>query len=179
MGSTSHKELGAQKRVPGIWEGLVEVQRESRSMAVPPKALSWVWCTIRRRGPVGGIWSPPERARCARRLRNGAPILYWLRLDLPALSARCARTRLESGRQQLSCRPSPFLLLRCNFFNEENLLSGNITFLKACPDKAVQAGRVAYQLQQISVTHYRDSSPPHLPATPLVPRQGNESHSCS
>lgn len=74
--------------------------------------------------------------------------------------------RLESGRQQLSCRPSLSLLLRCNFFNEENLLSRNITFLKACPDKAVQADRVASQLQQISVTHYRDFSPPPPSSTP-------------
>lgn len=39
-GNTSHKELGARKRTASIWEGLMEVQHESRSLAVPPKALS-------------------------------------------------------------------------------------------------------------------------------------------
>lgn len=94
------------------------------------KALSWVCCTIMLRVPVGRVWLLLERVCCVRGLLNGALILYWLRLDQPAFSAWCVWTRLESGRQQLSYQPSPSLLLRCNFFNEENLLSRNITFLE-------------------------------------------------
>lgn len=95
-----------------------------------PKALPWVWCTMRKRVQLlegfGCCW----RVHCVRGLLNAAWILYWLCMDHPAFSSWCVWIRLESGRQQLSCQPSPSLLLRCNFFNEENLLSRNITFLE-------------------------------------------------
>lgn len=150
------------------------VQDESSSLAMPPKALSWVWCTIRR-VPVEGLVAAEERPLCERAQKWSADFLLAALGSASFQHSVCVNQAGVGETAALSCHPSPSLLLRCNFFNEENLLSKNITFLKACPDKAVQADN--FSKYQSLITEIL--LPPHPPATPLVPRQGNESHSCS
>lgn len=93
-------------------QGLM-VQDESSSLAMPPKALSWVRCTIRR-VPVEGLVAAEERPLCERAQKWSADFLL-AALGSTSFQHSVCVNQAGVGETAALLPPLPFPLVKTQF----------------------------------------------------------------